>query len=81
MEDSYYFKLRYSLKNSYQIKENDSFHFSDLFIDSKNYIYRFGQYWVPDKLYLLVIEKIHDQIMSSYSGYEKTISLLARNGY
>ena len=81
MEGSYCSKLRHSLKDGYPTKETDSRHFSDLSIDSKNCIRRFGRLWVPEKLYLLVIREVHDQIAFGHPGRQKTISLLARNYY
>lgn len=60
LEDSYCSKLCHSLKDGYLAKEIDLHHFSDLSVDSKNCICQFGQYWVPEKLYLLVIRELHD---------------------
>ncbi len=81
LEDSYCSKLRHSLKTDYSTKEIDSRHFSDLSVDSENYIRRFGRLWVPESLYLPVIREVHDQIASSHPGWQKTISLLVCNYY
>ncbi len=81
LEDSYYSKLRHSLKADYPTKEIDSRHFSDLSVDLKNCIRRFGRLWVPESLYLPVIREVHDQIASGHPGRQKTISLLVRNYY
>ena len=43
-------------------------HFFHLLVDLKNCICQYGQLWVPENLYLLVLKEVHNQITSGYSG-------------
>ena len=79
--DPYCTKLRESIRTSSSIEGINTRHLSDLFVDTKNYIRRFDRLWVPDNLQLTVIRDVHDQIAIGYSGYQKTISLIAWNYY
>ena len=79
--DPYCTKLRESIRTSFSIEGINTRHLSDLFIDTKNCIRRFDRLWVPDNLQLTVIRDVHDQIATGHPGYQKTISLIARNYY
>ena len=79
--DFYCTKLRKSIRTSSSIEGINTRHFSDLFVDTKNCIRRFDRLWVPDNLQLTVIRDVHDQIATGHPGYQKTISLIARNYY
>ncbi len=59
LEDSYFSKLRHSLKADYPTTEIDSRHFFDLSVDSKNCIHRFSRLWIPESLYLSVIREVY----------------------
>ena len=79
--DLYCTKLRKSIRTSSSIEGINTCHFSDLFVDIKNCIRQFDRFWVPDNLQLTVIRDMHDQIATGHLGYQKTISLIARNYY
>lgn len=69
MKNNYYSKLYYLLKVDYLIKKIDLYYFSNLLINLKNCIYWFDQLWVFEKLNLLAIKKIYDQIAFGYSSH------------
>ena len=79
--DPYCTKLRKSIRTSSSIEGINTCHLSDLFVDTKNCICQFDRLWVPDNLQLTVIRDVHDQIATGHPGYQKTISLIARNYY
>ncbi len=79
--DPYYTKLRKSIRTRSSIEGINTRHLSDLFVDTKNCIRRFDRLWVPDNLQLTVIRDVHDQMATEHPGYQKTISLIARNYY
>ena len=79
--DLYCTKLRESIRTRSFIKGTNTRHLSDLFVDTKNCICQFDCLWVPDNLQLTVIRDVHDQIATGHPGYQKTISLIARNYY
>ena len=79
--DLYCTKLCKSIRISSSIEDINTCHFSDLFVDTKNCIYWFDRLWVPDNLQLTVIRDVHNQIATGHPGYQKTISLIARNYY
>ena len=81
LEDDYYSKLCHSLETGHLVKEIDLHYFSHLSVDSKNCICQYGQLWVPEDLYSLVLREVHDQIASGHPGRQKTVSLLAHNYY
>ena len=79
--DLYCTKLRESIRTSSSIEGINTYHFSNLFVDTKNCIRQFDRFWVPDNLQLTVIRDVHNQIATGHPGYQKTISLIARNYY
>ena len=79
--DSYYLKLRKTIKRSLLIEGIINHHLSDLSIDTSDCIYQFNRLWVPDNLQLTVIRAMHDQIAKGHLGYQKTVSFIARNYY
>lgn len=68
-------------KTSCQINNINLYHFSHLLIDSKNCVRQYGKLWVPESLYLVLIRKIHYQIVTYYSDCQKTICFLVCNYY
>ena len=79
--DFYCTKLRKTIKTSFFIEGINIRHFSDLFIDTKDYICQFNSLWVPDNLQLTVIRDVYDQIATGHPSYQKTISFISRNYY
>ena len=74
-------KLHKTIKTSFPIEGINTRHLLGLFIDAKDCICRFNHLWVSDHLQLMVIREVHDQIATGHPGYQKTVSLIARNYY
>ena len=79
--DFYYLKLRKAIKTSFSIKNIITHHFSDLSINTNDYICQFNHFLLLDNLQLTVIRDMHDQIVTNYPSYQKTVSFITQNDY
>ena len=72
-------KLRKTISPHFSIEGTNTRHLLDISIDTKSSIRLFNRLWVPDHLQLMVIQEIHDQIVTSHPDYQKTVSFITRN--
>ena len=79
--DFYYIKLHKAIKTSLLIESIIIHHFSDLSIDTNDYICQFNRLWVLNNLQVILIRDVHDQIAIRYLDYQKTISFITYNYY
>ena len=76
LADLYYIKLCKTISTHSLIEGINTYHLSNLSIDTRGCIRRLDRLWIPDHLQLLVIREVHDQIAICHPGYQKTVDFI-----